>query len=148
MSSTFIVVSDDPAVIREAQRLGQQVGAMVDVYSPVQWEDRVGTQEVKVPSLVRGARIVGHGNSESSDGNGKILPFPRSQAIEEDRSTSCFKVEKINHLEARAIENAIFAFKGNLTEAARALGVGRATLYRKVKQYSIDPSLARKRKAA
>ncbi len=40
------------------------------------------------------------------------------------------------------------AFKGNLTEAAKALGIGRATLYRKVKQYNIDPSAARKKKAA
>jgi hypothetical protein len=28
------------------------------------------------------------------------------------------------------------------------LGIGRATLYRKVKQYNIDPSAARKKKAA
>ncbi|MCH2535615.1 MAG: hypothetical protein MK008_14325 [Bdellovibrionales bacterium] len=39
-------------------------------------------------------------------------------------------------------------FNGNLTEAAKALGIGRATLYRKVKQYSIDPTMARKKRAA
>jgi transcriptional regulator of acetoin/glycerol metabolism len=58
------------------------------------------------------------------------------------------RVQKIDELEAKAIENAIAQYKGNLTEAAKALGIGRATLYRKVKQYQIDPSLARKRKAA
>ena len=49
-------------------------------------------------------------------------------------------------MEARAIEAAIYQYKGNLTEAAKALGIGRATLYRKVKQYHIDPSQARRRK--
>ena len=54
----------------------------------------------------------------------------------------------MNELEAKAIENAIAQFRGNLTEAAKALGIGRATLYRKVKQYQIDPSMARKKRAA
>ncbi len=54
----------------------------------------------------------------------------------------------MDELESKAIENAIMQFKGNLTEAAKALGIGRATLYRKVKQYQIDPNSARKRRAA
>ena len=54
----------------------------------------------------------------------------------------------MDDLEAKAIETAIMQFKGNLTEAAKALGIGRATLYRKVKQYHIDPSQARRRKIA
>jgi DNA-binding NtrC family response regulator len=56
------------------------------------------------------------------------------------------KVQKMEDMEAKAIEAAIFQFRGNLTEAAKALGIGRATLYRKVKQYHIDPSQARRRK--
>ena len=43
---------------------------------------------------------------------------------------------------------AIHAYRGNLTEAAKALGIGRATLYRKVKLYNIDPASARRKKAA
>jgi DNA-binding NtrC family response regulator len=54
----------------------------------------------------------------------------------------------MNDLEAQAIEQAIHAYRGNLTEAAKALGIGRATLYRKVKLYNIDPSSARRKKAA
>lgn len=57
------------------------------------------------------------------------------------------KVSKINELEAQAIREAIHAYNGNLTEAARALGIGRATLYRKVKLYNINPASARKRVA-
>ena len=42
-------------------------------------------------------------------------------------------------MEKKAIENAIISHRGNLSTAAVALGIGRATLYRKVKQYNIDP---------
>jgi DNA-binding NtrC family response regulator len=73
----------------------------------------------------------------------KILQFPQPSMSTEDH-----KVRTINELESIAIENAIHEFGGNLTEAAKALGIGRATLYRKVKQYNIDPSSARKKRAA
>ena len=80
------------------------------------------------------------GTSPVGDG-GKVLQFPNN--VEKDGS-----VATINDLESKAIENAIHTFRGNLTEAAKALGIGRATLYRKVKQYNIDPSSARKKRAA
>jgi transcriptional regulator of acetoin/glycerol metabolism len=70
-----------------------------------------------------------------------VLPFPTPVATGSG-------VQKMDDLEAHAIENAISQYKGNLTEAAKALGIGRATLYRKVKQYHIDPSAARKKRAA
>ncbi len=74
----------------------------------------------------------------------KILQFPQPSLSSDDDK----KVRTINELESIAIENAIHEFGGNLTEAAKALGIGRATLYRKVKQYNIDPSSARKKRAA
>ncbi|MCL5459691.1 hypothetical protein M3M33_13735, partial [Loigolactobacillus coryniformis] len=52
-----------------------------------------------------------------------VLPFATSPA-------PAGNVQKMDELEAKAIENAIVQYKGNLTEAAKALGIGRATLYR------------------
>ncbi|MBM7853977.1 two-component system NtrC family response regulator [Desulfohalotomaculum tongense] len=43
----------------------------------------------------------------------------------------------LRELEAQAIEDALLHFNGNVTAAAKALGVGRNTLYRKVKEYNI-----------
>jgi len=54
------------------------------------------------------------------------------------RLTNEESVTTIESLEVEAIKNAITAYGGNLTETAKALGIGRATLYRKVKQYAID----------
>jgi transcriptional regulator of acetoin/glycerol metabolism len=119
--SQFIVVSDDQALIQKAQAFGQMHGVPVQVTSPEQ--QQTSGQGADVVSLVPG-----HG-AATTTGEGA-------------------NVATINQLESVAIENAIAAFKGNLTEAAKALGIGRATLYRKVKQYNIDPSMARKKKAA
>ncbi len=80
--------------------------------------------------------------SETSYAGSNVVPFPTPTFGGEP------KVQKMEELEAKAIEDAISQYKGNLTEAAKALGIGRATLYRKVKQYQIDPSAARKRKQA
>ena len=140
--SSFVVVSDDQALVQKAQQFGHMHGVTVQVLTPEQWDQLNAKSISEVPSLVSG--------SNSLEG-GKILQFPKSSLAATTASTGSDPrrtVATINHLESVAIENAIAAFKGNLTEAAKALGIGRATLYRKVKQYSIDPSMARKKKAA
>ncbi|MEZ4872997.1 MAG: hypothetical protein R2827_12325 [Bdellovibrionales bacterium] len=76
-----------------------------------------------------------------------IIPFPGGNTTNSVSGDG--KVKTINELESIAIENAIFEFNGNLTEAALkrgALDVRHFT--EKVKQYNIDPSLARKKRAA
>ena len=135
--SQFIVVSDDQALIQKAQQFGQMHGVPVQVQSPEQHQATV----TELPSLVAGNSAVGGtGTGEGA----KVLQFPGNAGQSDTRRG----VATINQLESVAIEQAIAAFKGNLTEAAKALGIGRATLYRKVKQYNIDPSMARKKKAA
>lgn len=142
--SMFIVVSDDQALVQKAQQFGQMHGVTVQVSTPEQWNQNNSTAPSEVPSLVAGQ------NSFQGEG-AKVLPFPGTQMASGHLSQVSGErrgVATINQLEASAIENAIGAFKGNLTEAAKALGIGRATLYRKVKQYNIDPSAARNKKKA
>ncbi|MBO8138193.1 MAG: sigma-54-dependent Fis family transcriptional regulator [Desulfotomaculum sp.] len=43
----------------------------------------------------------------------------------------------LRDMEARAIEKALAYYKGNITAASKALGIGRNTIYRKVKEYNI-----------
>lgn len=66
------------------------------------------------------------GDSESSVTNQKTRPIG---------------IKPICALEKEAIENALFFYKGDkeaVQKAAKALGLGRATLYRKIKQYGIE----------
>lgn len=132
--SFVVVVSDDQFFIQKAQTFAQQSGVTCQVVSPEQYEAQNARRD-EVPALAVGAGAVE---------GAKVLQFPGTTQTGDARKG----VATINQLESVAIENAIAAFKGNLTEAAKALGIGRATLYRKVKQYNIDPSQARKKKAA
>ncbi len=140
--TTVVLVGDDREQCDKLKTLSQGMGCLVHIYTPAEWAKGFQDGSVRtalagdVPALSVGANPVNEG--------AKILQFPQpSMVSEEDK-----KVRTINELESIAIENAIHEFGGNLTEAAKALGIGRATLYRKVKQYNIDPASARKKRAA
>lgn len=142
MARTMVVlVGDDREQCDKLKTLSQGMGCNVHVFSPQDWaralHDSGARQRLmgEVPALSAGLGL---------EGGAKILQFPQSSGNNTDNG----KVRTINELESIAIENAIHEFGGNLTEAAKALGIGRATLYRKVKQYNIDPSNARKKRAA
>lgn len=47
--------------------------------------------------------------------------------------------ESLERLEAWAIERSLRRHDGNVAAAARALGIGRATLYRKMAEYGLEP---------
>ncbi len=128
--SFVIVISEDPGVIQKANQLMSQGDISVKVYTHQQWNHHLEDKTFR-GQLVTQQEQVG----------ATVLPFPGASNVSQDSKS----VSTINDLESMAIKNAIFEYKGNLTEAAKALGIGRATLYRKVKQYNIDPSLARKR---
>lgn len=128
--SKFIVVSEDPVLIQKAKDFAANCGMECEVRNPH------SSSNGFYPSLASGNNPLNHGGSIS--GHSNVVPFPSQNS----------KVSKMNDLEAQAIEQAIHAYRGNLTEAAKALGIGRATLYRKVKLYNIDPSNARRKKAA
>jgi len=127
--SKFIIVSEDPVLIQKAKDFSAKCGMECEVRNP-------HANSGFYPSLASGSSPLNTGGGLPMNSN--VVPFPSQNT----------KVSKMNDLEAQAIEQAIHAYRGNLTEAAKALGIGRATLYRKVKLYNIDPSSARRKKAA
>lgn len=148
MARTMILVSDDRDLIQSTRAYAESRGVTLKVYSSYEW-----SQGLNNPSFVQtlGSGSLSYGANPVSDGGAKILPFPGSTmptATAASAPVGVKRVQTINELESEAIENAIHSFNGNLTEAAKALGIGRATLYRKVKQYNIDPNFARKKRAA
>lgn len=141
--SNVFIVCDEGESTERAKGLLSGSGFTVASYTTSQWRDGLANPNFVVeiggtPSLVSG------GGSPSEPRHlGNVVAFPGMQVPGMDP-----KVPTMDELESKAIQNAIQQFRGNLTEAAKALGIGRATLYRKVKQYSIDPSQARRRRAA
>jgi DNA-binding NtrC family response regulator len=136
--SIVIVVSSNPDFVENGKKHFDAQDCTVQTFSPEQWRSGLESPFFRqqliqgVPALATGAQ------SLSPNPPGQVLAFP---------SPGDVQVQKMDLLEAKAIENAILQYKGNLTEAAKALGIGRATLYRKVKQYQIDPSVARRKKS-
>lgn len=142
MSKEYVfIVSDNQQFVDQAKTALAPYGVTVNSYSTSQWRDGLESPFFR-GQLSTGMPTLMTGNSPVDGHTGNVLPFP-SQASHGDG-----KVATMDELESKAIENAIIQFRGNLTEAAKALGIGRATLYRKVKQYHIDPSVARKKRVA
>lgn len=142
-----IVVTDNPQHVDQAKGHWQnQQDVAFHSFTPSQWRDGLDQTyfreqlAVGTPSLLAGLRPLATESVGGEPTNNNVINFPPPG--------SQSRVQKMDEIEAKAIENAIVQYKGNLTEAAKALGIGRATLYRKVKQYQIDPSFARRRKAA
>lgn len=143
MSRTvMIVVSDNQETVENAKKYWENHDVTVHAYSSAQWREGLDNNFFR-QQLAAGVPALVSGNSPvTTDAGGNVLQFPTATT-----TSSSANVQKMEELEAHAIENAIVQYKGNLTEAAKALGIGRATLYRKVKQYQIDPSAARKKKS-
>lgn len=139
--TTVFIVSDDVEAVEKAKAHFGAMGVTVNSYSSSQWREGMDNAFFR-SQLMNGVPALAGGTS-TVEPRGNVLPFPGPSA-----SMNSTQVSTMNELESKAIENAIAQFRGNLTEAAKALGIGRATLYRKVKQYQIDPNQARKKRAA
>lgn len=140
----MVVVSDDNDFIVSSRAQCEARGGTCKVYSTTEWSRMVNTPGFAHSLTGEAAPVLGGGMNEGA----KILPFPGMPSVGGNVVNSNGKVQTIDQLESDAIRQAIMNFRGNLTEAAKALGIGRATLYRKVKQYNIDPSEARRKKHA
>ena len=146
MARSFVyIVSENPEVVEKVKKSCEGQDVNFFNYSGPQWREGMENPFFRtqltngVPALAAGLTPVSN-QGGGHQGTGNVVSFPTSASGQTE------KVQKMEDMEARAIEAAIYQYKGNLTEAAKALGIGRATLYRKVKQYHIDPSQARRRK--
>jgi transcriptional regulator with AAA-type ATPase domain len=145
------MVTDNAESVDKAKAFWESHGVQVKIFSTTQWNQGLESHSFRTQLNIGVPQLAGgHG----ADG-AKVLAFPANSFTPPPGGltvggsmTTLSKVSTMDEIESKAIETAIHQFKGNLTEAARALGIGRATLYRKVKQYQIDPSSARKKKAA
>ena len=52
-------------------------------------------------------------------------------------------VRSLAEIEVDMIRLAISHYEGQMSEVARRLGIGRSTLYRKLKEYGVEPDMDR-----
>lgn len=146
MARSFVyIVSENPEVVEKIKKSNEGEDVSFYTYSGHQWREGLDNPFFR-SQLVNGVPALSTGTSPlTTPDHGPTTQFNNVVSFPGQTEN---KVQKMEELEAKAIESAITQYKGNLTEAAKALGIGRATLYRKVKQYQIDPSQARRRKVA
>ena len=137
--SLFIIVTDDYDMIQKARTWGVDNNVTVQAFSSQQWSEGLANPSFRSQVQTETVLSTGAGTKENT---AKIYPFP-VQARTENAGKGGAGTMTMDELESVAITNAIIQHKGNLTEAAKALGIGRATIYRKIKQYNIDPQVAR-----
>ena len=66
----------------------------------------------------------------------------RSAYCAEGRRTRAGHIRKFEEMELEIIRMAIARYEGHMSEVARRLGIGRSTLYRKLKEFGLEPELA------
>jgi two-component system response regulator HydG len=73
----------------------------------------------------------------------RLCAYRTPQAVEEEQTAQPSRVTSLADLERKAILDTLRILKGDKLAAARLLGIGKTTLYRKLKEYGIsDPAAA------
>ncbi len=73
----------------------------------------------------------------NTDNNSLIWDFAEHSTLPTYPMKVTYEVEKLEDVEKTHITNMIIKYKGNISHVADILGIGRNTLYRKIKKYNI-----------
>ena len=142
--STIIFISDNQREIHQVRQWSHDQGYHIKILTLLQWQNGFSNPQFRSALM---ADIHGEQSSQQELTTGQVVPFPSSaggSATKKPLPSS--SMPTINDVQKKAIQETISEFHGNLTKASFALGIGRATLYRKVKQYNIDLSRCRRSK--
>ncbi|MBO6757913.1 MAG: sigma-54-dependent Fis family transcriptional regulator [Roseibium sp.] len=118
-----------------------QIAAAVDAPSQTAQPARQGSRErtgqratVEQPSGAAPTQGAGPGEASSAPrGFEAAAPFGFMRSLDEDGH-----VRLLTDIEEELIRTAIAHYSGRMTEVAKRLGIGRSTLYRKLKEYGLD----------
>ena len=117
-----------------------QIRAQVEDISVWAASDSVEVHAAGTDSIAEAGRVEGY----AAAGNGAAREMP-SQAGPGTLSALDPRgnVRTLADIELEMIRFAIEHYDGQMSEVARRLGIGRSTLYRKLKEYGIDPEAGR-----
>ena len=120
-----IFISSDIKEVEMASKWAEASGYPLEHYSEQEWEDRTQeyTEEESIDSHTLPDNVVPFVDKNQLPA-GTIRVPPRQKSLQEMETETITKTLKI--------------VKGNISRASRLLGVGRATLYRKIRENHID----------
>lgn len=127
---TSLREGDFPQIV--AQMNGHRIGGASADHQPT------GTEQSPIAkvqaALAERAAGITRGHSAPSTGFGGSAPG--NVIVSTDEAGN---VRKLSEIEEELIRFALKFYRGQMSQVARKLGIGRSTLYRKLKDYGIDP---------
>lgn len=127
-SSKIFIESDDELAIKKAKKWGSSNGFEVIVNEGV--ENGEARED----------------NIELPEGASTILTYKLADNIVNMPSNNSGDIVKLHDVTRVALETALKKTNGNIMATSKALGMGRATVYRKIRIYNIDKSFYRREK--
>ena len=118
----LIVISNSLADVQDVMEFAKEHGYGMVYYSREEWHDR----ESQYQQALKQSAGLEEANGKNEGEGEKVIPF---------YSSAAYSMEKIKE---ESIKHALRKYKGNTTRAAKSLKIGRATLYRKIKQMNIN----------
>src|ERR1700761_7638712 len=107
-------------------------GALLDVCDFPQIAAAMGVEAVQRQNPAAGAPVQG--------GHGAPTQ-PMSSAFALSATDGSGHIRRFEEMESEIIRMAISRYEGHMSEVARRLGIGRSTLYRKLKEFGLEGSL-------
>ncbi len=129
-SSKIFIESDDELAIKKAKKWGTSNGFEVVV------SRKTETEETKD----------GNSGLELPEGATTVLTHKLANNIINIPSNGENDIVKLHDVTRVALESALKKTNGNIMATSKALGMGRATVYRKIRIYNIDKSFYRREK--
>lgn len=139
----LFLISDKLDVIEKLKSLLKQLDPQISLeyqhYSSQSWTENLESPFLRSRMMGKPMSLPGQDdallsiNGESVQANqaGNVVRFPRNGQV-------AGQMASMEQIEKAAFLQTIESCRGNLSLAAKTLGVGRATLYRKLKYYGID----------
>ncbi len=112
--SKVILISSSKSVASAISKMASQQGCQFEHYA---------TEE--------------HWHSNNSSFN-NVIPFHKNHSLPSGQKEFHLPQKSLNEIQFETINQALLKMRGNVSKVSRILRVGRATLYRKIKEYGID----------
>ena len=96
----------------------------------------------QIASVMGVDTVVRQNPSASVSGGNSAPALPAASAYALNATDSSGHIRKFEEMESEIIRMSIARYDGHMSEVARRLGIGRSTLYRKLKEFGLEVDLA------
>ena len=114
--SKIIVISSDQDLISEAKHLASKKSCPLECYTEQDWK---------------------HKNRQFENSN--VINMKREGDLPSGRA-DLKALKPLGEVQMETIRQALYSMNGNVSRVSKALNIGRATLYRKIKDHDVDLS--------